>query len=116
MIYAAQTARRKVAAVQRRFELPQALAEMRDRHDAWRFVREFAAVWATPITDIDGFSDDEIDRAERLVRVRLPAAVREAYRLFGKRTDLTSRNGNLRPPEQLDYDQDNAVRPVLYRP
>jgi len=74
------------------------------RVEAWRFVRTFAAGWAAPIVDADGFSDEALDLAEAALGVRIPEAVREAYRLFGRRQDLTSGNGELYPLGQLRYD------------
>jgi hypothetical protein len=74
------------------------------RDEAWQFIRAFAADWATPITAADGFTDEALDVAEAALGVRMPEAVREAYRLFGRRTDLTSGNGRLYPPDQLGYE------------
>jgi hypothetical protein len=33
------------------------------RADAWRFIQDFAASWAAPITDVDGFTDETLDFA-----------------------------------------------------
>jgi hypothetical protein len=90
--------------VDQEFDMARALGGLVTRADAWRFIQDFAARWATPITDTDGFTDETLDVAEAALRVRLPAAVREAYRLFGQRGDLTNGNGTLYPPDQLDYD------------
>lgn len=87
----------------------QSLNELSSRGDAWRFVRDFAAEWATPITDEDGATQAQLDDAEARLGVRLPAAVREAYQLLGRRKDLTSVNGTLWGPDDLEYDQENDV-------
>jgi cell wall assembly regulator SMI1 len=95
--------------VQSAFEVAEALSGLGDRVAAWRFIRDFAVAWATPISDGDGVSDEELAAAEARLGVRLPVAVREAYRLFGRRTDLTSVNGELWRPDELDYDRDSSV-------
>jgi hypothetical protein len=96
-----------------RFDVAGALSRFADRTDAWRFIGEFAASWVTPIGDADGVAEAELDAAEERLGIRLPAAVREGYRLFGRRTDLTSGNGTLWPPDEFEYDADNAV--VVFR-
>jgi hypothetical protein len=80
-----------------------------DRADAWRFIGEFAASWASPIIEADAVAEAELDDVEGRLGIRLPVAVREGYRLFGQRTDLTGGNGTLWQPEELKYDADNAV-------
>jgi hypothetical protein len=81
-----------------------ALGGLNTRLEAWQFIRAFAAEWVTPLTDADGFDDDTLDLAEAVLGVRMPRAVRDAYRLFGRRQDLTSGNGDLYRPDQLQYD------------
>jgi hypothetical protein len=76
-------------------------AGLDDRQAAWRFIRHFAANWLTPLADGDGWNDAELDAAERRLGVRLPAAVREAYGLFGRRRDLTSNQDTLLDPAEL---------------
>jgi hypothetical protein len=91
------------------FDVAGALGRLVDRTDAWRFIGEFAASWVTPISDADGVADAELDAAEARLGIRLPVAVREGYRLLGRRTDLTSGNGTLWQPDELEYDADSAV-------
>ena len=81
--------------VDHEFDIARALGTLVTRADAWRFIRDFAAGWATPITDAEGFTDETLDLTEAALGVRLPAAVREAYRMLGRREDLTSGNGTL---------------------
>ncbi|MER5261973.1 hypothetical protein ABTZ99_07830 [Actinosynnema sp. NPDC002837] len=69
-----------------------------DRDGAWRFVREYAEHFVTPLGVDDGCA---VDEAEERLGVRLPAAVREAYALFGRRTDLTSNQDELLRPDEL---------------
>ncbi|MGK5558368.1 hypothetical protein ACSNOI_42885 [Actinomadura kijaniata] len=72
------------------------------------FARRFAAEWATPLTEGDGFPAEELDAAEARLGVRLPGALREAYRLFGRRADLTSNHDTLLAPSDL-YVLDGAL-------
>ncbi|MFE4518504.1 SMI1/KNR4 family protein [Kitasatospora sp. NPDC056783] len=84
------------------FDFPAAMAEsVRSRAGAWALVRGFAAYWGEPLGPGDGFTDAELDAAERRLGLRLPAALREAYRLFGRRADLTSSHDVLLTPEEL---------------
>ncbi|MFE4976233.1 SMI1/KNR4 family protein [Kitasatospora sp. NPDC056651] len=84
------------------FDFPAAMAEsVRSREGAWELVRGFAAYWGEPLGPDDGFTDAELDAAERRLGLRLPAALREAYRLFGRRADLTSSHDVLLTPEEL---------------
>ncbi|MFV2176948.1 SMI1/KNR4 family protein [Actinomadura sp. LOL_016] len=77
-------------------DLPTAL---HDREAAWAYVRGFAAHWGTPLGTGDGASDTELDAAEERLGVRLPAALREGYALFGRRTDLHTNLHGLLPPD-----------------
>ncbi|MGM1060449.1 hypothetical protein [Saccharothrix sp. Mg75] len=69
-----------------------------DRDDAWRFIRWYAEHFAAPLEDGDGHA---VEEAEERLGVRLPAAVREAYALFGRRADLTSNQDELLAPDEL---------------
>ncbi|XVQ09148.1 hypothetical protein ACQP1W_42450 [Spirillospora sp. CA-255316] len=71
----------------------------------WGFVREFAEYWARPLRDGDGYSVAELDAAEGRLGFLLPSAFREAYGLFGRRDDLTSKHDRLRPLEALEVDE-----------
>ncbi|GAA4619589.1 hypothetical protein GCM10023196_000170 [Actinoallomurus vinaceus] len=83
------------------FDVRAELAGVEDRTGAWRFIQGFAAAWATPLTDADGWDDADLNAAETRLGVTLPAAVREAYALFGRRGDLTSNQDELLEPKQL---------------
>lgn len=65
-------------------DLPPALAS---RPAAWDFVRGFAETWSTPLKPGDGTPETELTAAEESLGIRLPAAIREAYMLFGRRED-----------------------------
>ncbi|MGW3044045.1 SMI1/KNR4 family protein [Kitasatospora sp. NPDC001159] len=91
------------------FDMRTAMAEtLRGRAGAWALVRGFAAHWGEPLAVADGFTDAELDAAEQRLGVRLPAALREAYRLFGRRADLTSSQDVLLTPDEL-YVLDGAL-------
>ncbi|MCO6005558.1 hypothetical protein NE236_11260 [Actinoallomurus purpureus] len=83
------------------FDVRAELAEVEDRAGAWRFIQGFAAAWAPPLTEADGWDDAALTAVETRLGITLPAAVREAYSLFGRRTDLTSNRDELLEPKQL---------------
>jgi hypothetical protein len=83
--------------------------EMLGRPHAWDFIGRFAAVWSTPLDEDDGCSDAELDEAEDRLDMPLPVAVREAYRLFGRRRDLTSNQDRLLAPHELEVEDDHRL-------
>ncbi|MCY1141541.1 hypothetical protein OWR29_26385 [Actinoplanes sp. Pm04-4] len=71
-------------------DLPAELAQgVRDAAGAWRFVRLFAADYATHIVPGQGYDDVELGKGEARLGVTLPASVRAAYALLSRRPDLT---------------------------
>src|SRR6266568_4776093 len=76
-------------------------AALENRAAAWHYVKAFAAAWLTPIEPGDGYPDAELDAAEARLGLRLPAALREAYALFGRRNDLVRNQDVLLRPEKL---------------
>jgi hypothetical protein len=90
--------------------LTAAVGEQPDREAAWRFLRAFARDWSRlPLTDDDGYPDAELDAAEARLGLKLPAALREAYRLLGRRKDLTDNQDQLLAPRDIDLDDDRGV-------
>ncbi|MFG3494261.1 SMI1/KNR4 family protein [Streptomyces sp. NPDC047928] len=81
---------------------------LHDRARAWRFIADFSAYWRQPLRPGDGWSPAELEAAERRLGLNLPAPLREAHLLFGRRTDLTSNHDTLLPPEKL-YVTDGAL-------
>ncbi|MEU6213162.1 SMI1/KNR4 family protein [Streptomyces sp. NPDC047023] len=89
----------------REFDLAASLARgVEDRSGAWSFIEGFAAHWAEPLRGGDGWPEEELVRAEQRLGIRLPAALREAYRLFGRRRDLTGNHDVLLAPAALYVD------------
>jgi hypothetical protein len=76
-------------------------AAVAGRAGAWQFIRDFARLWRSPLADGDGYSEADISAAQERLGVRFPAALREAYGLFGRREDLTSNQNDLFSPGQL---------------
>ncbi len=54
-----------------------------------------------PLGDGDGYTERELDAAEDRLGLALPAALREALALFGKRPDLCRTMQQLLPPDEL---------------
>jgi hypothetical protein len=95
------------------FDLAAELAAgVQDRHRAWKFIQDFAQAWLTPLRDEDGYSDEELNAAEERLSFKLPAALREAYMLFGKRADLCGTMNFLQPPDRLYMYEDTGL--LLY--
>jgi len=84
-------------------------AGLDDRRQAWEFIRRFAAEWAAPLAPGDGVSRDAWRAAEQNIGAGLPAALREAYLLFGRRPDLTARQDRLVPAHELGLDDTGTV-------
>ncbi|MFI2373072.1 SMI1/KNR4 family protein [Streptomyces sp. NPDC018833] len=89
------------------FDLGRSLAAgVEDRQAVWDFVRGFAEHWSdTALGDDDGLPEAELVAAEQRLGLRLPAALREAYALLGRRDDLTSNHDTLREPAELCVDE-----------
>ncbi|MFE2154473.1 SMI1/KNR4 family protein [Streptomyces lavendulae] len=84
-----------------------------DRRGAWSFIRGFAAHWAGALASGDGWAETDLAAAEERLGVRLPAALREAYLLFGRRRDLTSNHDVLLSPAELYVD--DAKEALVFR-
>lgn len=79
---------------------------MLDRSEAWDFIRTFAAGWHAPLTDGDGFGEEELQHAEGRLGLSLPTALREAYLLFGRRSALFEHQDPMLPPSELFVHED----------
>lgn len=92
------------------FDLPGELADgVRDAAGAWQFLQRFAAAYTRPIAPTDGCSDEELRAAEVRLGFPLPDALREVYRLVGRRDDLTRTQDILLTPDKLDVDDSGEV-------
>jgi hypothetical protein len=88
-------------------------AGLSDRRQAWDFIRRFAAGRAEPLKAGDGVGEAELRAAEQCIGAALPAALREAYLLFGARADLTANQDPLLPPHKLGLDESGTT--VVFR-
>ncbi|MEO3975064.1 SMI1/KNR4 family protein [Streptomyces sp. CAU 1734] len=96
------------------FDLAQSLARgVADRGGAWDFIRGFAAHWVRPLESGDGWAESDLAAAEERLGVALPAALREAYLLFGRRSDLTDHQDILLAPAELYVDR--AKEALVFR-
>ncbi|MFJ5194680.1 SMI1/KNR4 family protein [Streptomyces sp. NPDC088394] len=90
--------------------LAAAVGEQPDRQAAWRFVRTFARDWSRrPLTEADGYAPADLDAAQARLGLPLPAALRDAYQLLGRRPDLTDNQDCLLAPKDLYLDADRGV-------
>jgi hypothetical protein len=62
-----------------------------------------------PLSPADGFSDDEVGRAERRLGIRLPRLLREFYLLAGRRADLNQAHDELVHPDDLQIEDETLV-------
>ncbi|MFJ8230787.1 SMI1/KNR4 family protein [Streptomyces sp. NPDC094448] len=86
------------------------------RAAAWDFIRAFAAEWsAAPLAEDDGCGAGEIAAAEERLGLRLPAALKEAYALLGRRPDLTDNHDALRPLAELEVEADERGAVLVFR-
>jgi hypothetical protein len=74
---------------------------IRGRSETWNFIRGFTSHWVTPIQEGDGYSEAELSAAEERLGISLPAALKEAYTLFGRRSDLTRNREYLLEPTAI---------------
>ncbi|WP_371680998.1 SMI1/KNR4 family protein [Streptomyces sp. NBC_01276] len=93
-----------------KFEFAASLAEgIEGRRGAWSFIQGFAAHWADALESGDGWAEADLVAAEERLGVWLPAALREAYLLFGRRRDLISNHDVLLGPAELYVDDANEA-------
>lgn len=70
-------------------------------------------MWHTPLTPEDGTPEAELTAAEEKLGFRLPAALHEAYALFGRRRDLHSNHDSLLSPD--DFYVDDRKEALVFR-
>lgn len=86
-----------------------------DRDGCWTFIRRFTAAWLEPLGPGDGDSCAAIAAVEQRLLVPLPAAVHEAYALFGRRDDLTRNEHGMRRLDQLDFRSPHDPHMLVFR-
>lgn len=98
-----------------KFDLAASLAGgVEGRSGAWAFIQGFAAHWTgAALGSGDGWTEADLAAAEERLGLRLPAALREAYLLFGRRRDLTSNHDVLLGPAELYVD--DAGEALVFR-
>ena len=79
------------------------------RPDAWQFIRRYVATWGDALGADDGCPGHELDEVERRLGLTLPLAVREGYRLLGRRPDLTNLQDELLAPQRLRVEDDHVL-------
>ena len=84
-------------------------AGLRDAPGAWRFIKRFAARYATPVGDDDGVGELRLAAAEARLGFAIPGALRDAYALIGERDDLTRQQDQLLTPEEIRVDDTGQV-------
>ncbi|WFE94876.1 hypothetical protein [Micromonospora sp. WMMD987] len=80
-----------------------------DRHRGWEFVRALTAAFGRPVVEGDGVDPALLAVGEERIGFALPAALHEAYLLFGGRRDLTASQDTLVEPQNLDVDSDDVL-------
>ncbi|MFI6266116.1 hypothetical protein [Micromonospora sp. NPDC051006] len=80
-----------------------------DHRRGWEFVRALTARLGRPVIRGDGVEARQLQAAEERMGMALPAALREAYLLFGRRRDLTAAQDRLVMPDQLRRDADGVL-------
>jgi hypothetical protein len=102
------------------FEPRAELAGVHDAAGAWAFIQGFSRHWSRPLSDGDGCEEAEIRNAEQRLGITLPQALRDGYRLCGRReyrlygpSPVVARTDRLLPPEELRLDTERAA--LVYR-
>jgi hypothetical protein len=102
------------------FDLRAELARVRDAAGAWLFVRGFTRHWTQPLNDGDGCEEADIRNAEQRLGITLPQALRDGYRLCGRREyhlydpgGYVTHPDRLLRPEELRLDAERAA--LVYR-
>jgi hypothetical protein len=96
------------------------LACMHDAAGAWSFIQGFTRHWSQPLSHDDGCDEAEIENAEQRLGITLPQALRDGYRLCGRREYhlygphvYTRHPDRLLRPEELRLDTERAA--LVYR-
>ena len=91
------------------FDAQKFAARLAERKDRWSLLTDFVAEWYSPLQEDDGYSVKELDAAEQRLGLNLPLALREWYRLMGRRKDIVAMQNSLAAPEELEIMEENGV-------
>ena len=91
------------------FDAQQFAARLANREDRWSLLTDFVAEWHTPLQEGDGYSVAELDVAEQQLGLKLPLALREWYRLVGRRKDIIAMQNFLASPEELEIMDESGL-------
>ncbi|KMU88751.1 hypothetical protein CIHG_06419 [Coccidioides immitis H538.4] len=102
------------------FDLQTALAACQDSPPArWAFIRQFTRSWASTGTlnntqaPADANSTEiGLAAGEQRLKLTLPPALKEAYKLLGHRPDLTSNHDRFLAPEELYIHQHTTTNDI----
>ncbi len=84
-------------------------ARRESSEDRWSLLKDFVAEWHAPLQFGDGYSQEDLDAAERRLGFALPTALREWYGLAGKRKDIIARQNYLVVPDELEISDENGL-------
>ncbi|MBE9119048.1 SMI1/KNR4 family protein [Lusitaniella coriacea LEGE 07157] len=76
------------------------------RSARWALLKSAIADWYAPLEESDGFPEKTIAQAEESLGFRLPKALKEWYKLAGKREDIWSQQDAMSSPEELSQFQE----------
>jgi len=75
----------------------------------WRYYKDLVSQLYEPLSPEDGFSEDELEGAEKRLGLRLPGLLREYYLLAGKREDINQAHNKLVHPDELQIEDGKLV-------
>ena len=91
------------------FDARRFAARLAAREDRWSLLTDFVAEWHAPLQEGDGYSVAELDVAEQHLGLKLPLALREWYRLVGRRKDIIAMQNFLASPEELEIMDESGL-------
>src|SRR5262245_17446799 len=71
------------------------------RAERWGCISQFIAAWHGALQAGDGYSEDELRASEAELGCRFPSALREWYKLAGKRKTVWSNQDRLNTPDEI---------------
>ena len=71
------------------------------RQERWALLAQLIAHWYAPLTQADGYTDEELKQCASRLGIILPPALQEWYRLAGKRRDVWCQQDTLLAPADM---------------